>query len=115
MTSTDVFAGTSTETSAASTPGGVLTRSSAAASAATAVDRTSCASVSRLRSPLVRPPTTLASWPAPTGWTSTDVADSYTLGWWWVNATPPPTPAAPNSNTIHQCRRTRPRKSAMSD
>ena len=74
ITSTVVLAGTSTEASRASSVGGTGERSSAAALTATAPETTSCASVSRLIVPLVRPPVAFAS--AFTAWTSTEVDDS---------------------------------------
>ena len=56
-----MLAGTSTETSFARSIGERVVRSSWAASAATAPEPTSWASVSRLTVPLVRPPAALVS------------------------------------------------------
>src|SRR4051794_12894572 len=85
MTSSVVLDGSSTVTGLASTAGAAGERSSCLAPTATAVDLTSCASVSRLMSPFVRPPDALASVPA--GETSTDAADRYTFGWLLVTTT----------------------------
>jgi hypothetical protein len=74
ITRTVVFAGTSTETSWASSIGETGERSRAAALTATAPEPTSWASVSRLIVPLVRPPEALVS--PETACTSTEVDDS---------------------------------------
>jgi hypothetical protein len=74
MTRMVVLAGTSTETERASSIGESGERSRAAALTATAPEGTSLASVSRLITPLVRPPEALVS-PA-TACTRTDVDDS---------------------------------------
>ena len=73
--STVVFGGTVTDTFAASWSGGVATFSSFCAAVAMSVDTTSCASVSRLIGPLVRPPAAFAPG-TPVGDTSTAVAAS---------------------------------------
>jgi len=56
-----VFGGTATVTWAASSSGGTAVARRAAARAATAVERTSWASVSRFTAPWVRPPVALTS------------------------------------------------------
>ena len=113
ITSTVVFAGTVTVTLAVNWSGGVPTLSSFCAAVAMSVDRTSCASVSRLIVPLVRPPAALAP-RTPVGATSTEVADSYTFGWARATAPAPRTPATASSSTTHQCLRSIPRWSARS-
>jgi hypothetical protein len=107
ITRTVVFAGTSTETSLARSIGERAVRSSVAALAATAPERTSCASVSRLTVPLVRPPCAFVSWSSDC--TSTAADDSYVLGSALVSAVPAPRPAPVAISAIHQWRRKMPR------
>ena len=98
--STVVFGGTVTDTFAASWSGGVATFSSFCAAVAMSVDTTSCASVSRLPAPLVRPPCALVSWSS--ACTRTEADDSYVLGSALVSATPAPRPTPVAIRAIHQ-------------
>ena len=75
MSSTEVFAGTVTFTDSPRSCGESEVRSRSRAFASTAEERTSCASVSRLTGPLVRPLATSVS--VPTGWTRTLAVDVY--------------------------------------
>lgn len=96
-----MFGGTATDTRWASCGAVFALRISFPASVATAVDFTSWASVSRLMSPLVRPPVTFVS-VTPVGWTRTEAEDSYSLCWVMVNAVAPANPRAAASTATHQ-------------
>jgi len=75
MLRTEVLAGTVTFTDSPRSWGDSEVRSSAWAFVSTTEERTSCASVSRLTDPLVRPLATSVS--VPTGWTRTLAVDVY--------------------------------------